>query len=310
MKPPALAPGGLVRLISPASPAQPEAISRGIAELERIGYRVRFASPEMKPDGYFAGSLSRRAAELHTALADADAQAIICVRGGYGSAMLLDSLQSLRLTRPKLLIGFSDITMLQVFLWQSAGWMSVHGPMVAAGLDRGEDQSDGYDRPSFANAVSGTQRNWSISLGGESLVRGEATGTILGGCLTLIETTLGTPWSLDTRGAILLLEDRGIKPYQVDRALVHLAQAGKFCGVRGIVLGEFPDSEPPPSSSTTVRDVCRRVFGGLGIPVIFGAAVGHTHRSMLTIPLGVRARLKASGEGKLEILEAPVAPAK
>jgi len=310
VKPPALEPGSLVRLISPASPAQPEAVSRGIAELERTGYRVRLASPEMKPDGYFAGAQSRRAAELAAALCDPEAQAIICVRGGYGSGMLLESLQSLRLARPKLLIGFSDITMLQVFLWQRAHWPSVYGPMVAAGLDRGEGQSDGYDRESFLNAVSSAKRTWSLQLRGEALAPGEATGTVLGGCVTLIQTTLGTPWSLDTRGSILMLEDRAVKPYQFDRALLHLAQAGKFRGVRGVVLGDFPDSEPPPGSTTTVRDVCRRVFGRMGIPVIFGAAFGHTHRPMLTIPLGVKARLTASGDGKLEILEPAVAQPK
>src|ERR1700758_4418004 len=115
VKPPALAPGGLIRAISPASPAPSEATSAGVAELERIGYRVRFASPEMKPDGYFAGSQSRRAAELVTALQDDEAQAIVCVRGGYGSGMLIEALQSQRLKRPKLLIGFSDVTMLQTF---------------------------------------------------------------------------------------------------------------------------------------------------------------------------------------------------
>ena len=271
---------------------------------------MRFASPEMKPDGYLAGPLSRRAAELEAALLDRDSQAIVCARGGYGSGTLLDSLQSLRLRRPKLLIGFSDITMLQVFLWQRAGWTSIHGPMVAAGFERGENQPFGYDRQSFAFAVSGTQRTWNINLGGDSLVRGEATGTILGGCLTLLQTTLGTPWSLDTRGSILLLEDVGVKPYQVDRALLHLEQAGKFRGVRGVVIGEFPESGPPPGSSVTVRDICRRVLGRMGIPIVFGAAFGHTPRPMLTIPLGVKARLRASGEGKLEILEAPVAQAK
>ena len=165
-----------------------------MAELERLGYRVRFASPEMKPDGYFAGSLARRAAELKAALLDAEAQAIICVRGGYGSGMLLDGLASLRLSRPKLVIGYSDITMLHAFLWQRARWTSLYGPMVAAGFDRGEDETGGYDRASFIDAVSGTRRSWSVGLGGEALVRGEATGVLLGGCLTLIETTLGTPW--------------------------------------------------------------------------------------------------------------------
>jgi muramoyltetrapeptide carboxypeptidase len=310
LKPPALVPGGVVRLISPASPAQPESISRGIAELERIGYRVRLASPEMKPDGYFAGTQPRRAAELESALLDRKAEALICVRGGYGSGMLLESLRSQPLRRPKLLIGFSDVTMVQVFLWQRAQWSSVYGPMVAAGLDRGEDQAHGYDRKSFLNAIGGTQRSWNIPLGGEPLVRGEANGTVVGGCLTLVQTTLSTPWSLDTRGSILMLEDRGMKPYQVDRALVHLAQAGKFRGVRGVVLGDFPDSEPPAGSGVTVRDVCRRILGRMGIPVIFGAAFGHTHRPMLTIPLGVKARLTTIGEGKLEILEAPVTPTK
>jgi muramoyltetrapeptide carboxypeptidase len=309
-KPPALAPGGLIRTVSPASPAQSAATSLGVAELERLGYRVRFASPEMKPDGYFAGSLARRAAELKAALLDADAQAVICVRGGYGSGMLLDGLAPLRLSRPKLLIGYSDITMLQTFLWQRARWTSLYGPMVAAGFDKGEDETGGYDRPSFVDAVSGTRRSWSVGLGGEALVRGEATGVLLGGCLTLIEATLGTPWSLDTRGAILVLEDLLVKPYQVDRLLLHMTQAGKFRGVRGVVMGDFPDSDPPAGSTVTVRDVCKRVFGRMGIPVIFGAAIGHTHRPMLTLPLGVRARLSTGGEGKLEILETAVRQAK
>jgi muramoyltetrapeptide carboxypeptidase len=310
VKPPGLAPGGLIRAISPASPAQTAATKLGVAELERLGYRVRFASPEMKPDGYFAGSLVRRAAELKAALLDTEAQAIVCVRGGYGSGMLLEGLGALRLSRPKLVIGYSDITMLHAFLWQRARWTSLYGPMVAAGFDRGEDQPDGYDRASFIDAVSGARRGWSVELGGEALVRGASTGVLLGGCLTLIVATLGTPWSLDTRGAILLLEDRAVKPYQLDRLLLHLAQAGKLRGVRGVVLGDFPDSEPPAGSSVTVRDVCRRVFGRMGIPVVFGAAFGHTHRPMLTLPLGVRARLTTSGEGKLEILEPAAQPAK
>ena len=306
VKPPALAPGGLIRTISPASPAQAEAVSTGVAELERLGYRVRFASPEMKPDGYFAGSLARRAAELKSALLDAEAQAIISVRGGYGSGMLLDGLGSLRLSRPKLVIGYSDITMLQIFLWQRARWTSLYGPMVAAGFARGQDETEGYDRASFIDAASGTRRRWSVGLGGEALVRGTATGVLLGGCLTLIDATLGTPWSLDTRDAILLIEDVLVKPYQVDRLLLHLAQAGKLRGIRGVVLGDFPESDPPAGSSVTVRDVCKRVFGRMGIPVVFGAAFGHTHRPMLTLPLGVRARLTTAGEGKLEILEPAV----
>jgi muramoyltetrapeptide carboxypeptidase len=106
----------------------------------------------------------------------------------------------------------------------------------------------------------------------------------------------------------LLLEDRGMKPWQVDRALMHLKQAGKFEGVRGMVLGDFPECEAPVAGSPTVQDVCQRILKPLGIPIVFGAPVGHTARPMLTLPLGVRARLRASGAGALEILEAAVAP--
>jgi muramoyltetrapeptide carboxypeptidase len=134
------------------------------------------------------------------------------------------------------------------------------------------------------------------------MVPGTADGTLLGGCLTLIETALGTPWELDTHGAILVLEDRGMKPWQVDRALMHLKQAGKFRGVSGIVLGDFPECEGPEGSET-VRDVVRRVLGALGFPVVWGAAIGHTARPALTLPLGVRARLRSDDAARLEILE-------
>jgi muramoyltetrapeptide carboxypeptidase len=129
---------------------------------------------------------------------------------------------------------------------------------------------------------------------------------VLGGAMTLVEATIGTPWELDTRDTILVLEDRAMKPYQIDRVLMHFKQAGKFEGVRGIVLGDFPECEPPVAGSPTVRDVCARILGELEVPIVFGAPVGHTARPMLTLPLGVQARLRASEEGMLEILEPAV----
>lgn len=307
IKPRALVAGGSVRIVSPASAPERTAFGRGVAELERLQYRVRLASPEMHADGYFAGPLRKRVAELQAALLESEGQAILCARGGYGTASVLEDLALTRAPRPKLVIGYSDITMLHAYLWQRWRWVTLYGPMVDHGFDKGVDRPGGYDRVSWFNAASGAHRQWTIGLGGESLFRGQATGTVLGGCLTLLQTTLGTPWEFDTCGAILLLEDRGVKPYQLDRMLVHLAQAGKLRGIRGIVLGEFPDSNPAGESGVTARDVCRRLLGPLRVPVVLGAAVGHTPRAMLTVPLGVRARLVASGEGKLEILESAVA---
>ena len=126
--------------------------------------------------------------------------------------------------------------------------------------------------------------------------------------MTLVEATIGTPWELDTRDAILVLEDRAMKPYQIDRVLMHFKQAGRLKEVRGIVLGDFPECEPPVAGSPTVRDVCARILGDLRVPIVFGAPIGHTLRPMLTLPLGVQARLRAEGEGVLEILEPAVTP--
>lgn len=305
MKPAALVPGALVRVISTASPADREALGRGIAELERLGYRVRTGAT-MRPEGYFAGSTLRRKAELESALQDSDTAAVICARGGYGTAALLDQIRLPGRLRPKLLVGYSDVTMLQAFLWTRFRWTSLHGPMVAAGFNNGAGARSGYDLGSFTDASSGKRDSWTLALDAEPLSRGEASGLLLGGCISLIETTLGTPWEFDTRGAILFLEDRGVKPYQLDRMLLHLQQAGKFQGVRGIVLGDFPDCEPPMEGSPSVRDVCRRILAPLRVPIVFGAPIGHTERPMLTIPFGVRARLHAGGEGKLEILEPAV----
>jgi muramoyltetrapeptide carboxypeptidase len=180
--------------------------------------------------------------------------------------------------------------------------------MVAAGLNRGADDSHGYDERSFLQAVGNVSSGWAISLEGKPLAGGIADGLLLGGCLTLLQTTLGTPWEIDTTGSILVLEDRALRPYQVDRALMHLKQAGKFRSIKGIVLGEFPDSEPSVKDSPTVHDVCERILRPLNVPILFGAAIGHTSRPMLTLPLGVQARLISSGQGRLEILEAAVVP--
>ena len=246
--------------------------------------------------------------KIISALADPRIDGLIALRGGYGSNYLLDEQLTAELATPKCLIGFSDVTSLQIFLWQRRGWTSIYGPMVAAGLEAGASAPKGYEPASFLSAISTTEGAWEISLQGEALASGESEGTLLGGCMTLLETTIGTPWELDTRDSILLLEDRGMKPWQVDRALMHLKQAGKFEGVCGFVLGEFPEGGALMSGSATVRDVCARILGELGVPVVFGAAVGHTPRPMLTVPLGVKARLKAHGEGELAILEPAVVP--
>ncbi len=306
-KPKALLPGAKIRIISPASPAEADKLSNGMEELRRLGY-VPEISPSMPPtNDYFAAPAKDRGKELAWALAEKSPAAVICARGGFGSTYLLDGLnKAMPRVAPKILLGYSDITSLQIFFWQKRRWTSFYGPMAAAGFDAGAGAAGGYDLSSLRNAVSQTRGGWTLDLEGDTLAPGEGGGVLLGGCMTLVEATMGTPWELATRGSILLLEDRGMKPYQVDRVLTHLLQARMLDGVRGIILGEFPESDPAAPGSPTVRDVCKRILSALGVPIVWGASIGHTPRAMLTIPLGVRAKLRARGEGKLDILEPAV----
>lgn len=303
-KPQALKPGARLGVFAPASPGKEQHTQRGIAELSKLGFTVENFHPAAS-DGFFAASATERTREFLRIANDPNLDGMIALRGGYGSNYILDCLACEKLERAKCLVGFSDLTSLQTYLLQRAGWVTFHGPMVAAGFAGGAGAADGYDKESFLNATQNTKAGWRIPLGGETLVDGEAQGRIIGGCLTLLEATMGTPWEIDTREAILVLEDRAMKPYQVDRVLMHLKQAGKLEGVRGVVLGEFPDCEGP-AGSPAVRDVCLRLLGDLRVPLVFGSPVGHTSRPMLTLPLGVRGRLRAGDGGSIEILEAAV----
>lgn len=302
LKPPVLHPGDQIAVLSLASPVDEGRLQKGCQELATLGYRPKVDRERvLARDGFFAGSQSDRVTELRRGLDEAGTRAIFCARGGYGSNYLLDCLSETP-TSPKILLGSSDITSLQIFLWQTVQWVTFYGPMVATNFDHGAGAAHGYDRASLLRALAETRQGWSLDLQCESLAPGQAEGLLLGGCLTLVESTLGTPWEIDTSGAILVLEDRAMKPYQVDRALMHLKQAGKLRHLAGIILGDFPECEAPVGSET-VRDVARRILQPLGFPIAWGAPIGHTSRAMLTLPLGVRASLSTSQNGTLKIME-------
>jgi len=304
-KPKALAAGARLGVFAPASAADSVEMIAGLAELKRHGFQV-VSNQDSKAEGYFAGAQLERLNGFVDALSSKQVDGLIALRGGYGSNYLLDFDLDKSLVLPKAIVGFSDLTSLQIYLWQRCSWVSFYGPMVAAGLNAGAGVRKGYDENSFLQALTTTTGGWKLRLKGEAVLAGQALGKVLGGCMTLMEATLGTPWELNTKDSILILEDRAMKPYQVDRVLMHLKQAGKLQGVKGIVLGEFPESEPAFAGAPTVREVCARILRPLGVPIVFGAPVGHTLRPMLTIPLGVQARLHAEGEGTLEFLEPAV----
>lgn len=304
-KPKALIKGSRLAIFAPASPADSVEMIAGLAELKRQGFQV-VANQDSKADGYFAGSILDRMNGFVSGIQSEEIDGLVALRGGYGSNYLLEFELNKNLGKLKSVIGFSDLTALQIYLWQKCGWVTFYGPMVAAGINAGAGAARGYDENSLLQAIGKTESGWKLRLKGEPVLAGKAVGRMLGGAMTLVEATIGTPWELNTRDSILLLEDRAMKPYQVDRVLMHLKQSGKFEGVKGIVLGEFPDSAAAVAGAPSVRDVCARILRPLGIPIVFGAPVGHTPRPMLTIPLGINARLDAEGEGVLEFLEPAV----
>lgn len=304
-KPKALKSGSRLGVFAPASPADSVEMIAGLAELKRQGFQV-VSNQDSKAEGYFAGPALDRMNGFLSGIQSEQIDGLVALRGGYGSNYLLDFELEKSLEKVKSVIGFSDLTTLQIYLWQKRRWVTFYGPMVVGGFNAGAMKSKGYDENSLLQAIGKVEAGWKLRLKGEPVLAGQSMGRVLGGCMTLVEATLGTPWELDTKDSILLLEDRAMKPYQVDRVLMHLKQAGKFEGVRGIVLGEFPDSPPVMAGAPTVREVCARILRPLGIPIVFGAPVGHTLRPMLTIPLGTKARLDADGEGTLEYLESAV----
>jgi len=304
-KPKALPAGSRVAVIAPASPADPKETQAGIEELRRLEFKL-VAGDALSPEGYFAGSLDGRLHQFHRVCTNAQISGIIALRGGYGSNYLLADEFVAYGYSPKVLLGYSDLTSLQTYLWQYDGWITFLGPMLAAGLNHGAGVAQGYDEASLLQAIRNTTTGWDIALQAEIVQSGVAEGRLLGGCLTILQATMGTPWELDTFGAILVLEDTAMKPYQVDRALMHLLQAEKFRNVRGFLLGDFPNCDPPAPGSPTVREVCERILAPLGVPIVYGAPIGHTQRAMLTLPLGVHAKLNATGEGTLQVLEPAV----
>jgi len=271
--------------VAPSSPFQAEELKRGLALLSER-YQMSHAPSLFERHGFLAGTDGRRLAELQAAIDDPNVDAIMAARGGYGATRLLDALELAPLQQhPKLLVGFSDITALHA-VWARAGVGSIHGPMVAA-VGRGTEQQ-------LLRLIDAIEGRFVRELPGlRTLVRGHARGPLLGGNLAVLSALVGTPFMPDLRGAVLLLEDIGERPYRIDRMLTSLRQSGAFDGVAGILLGAFTNAEPG-SDGVTVDDVLLDRLGSLGVPVLAGAPIGHVDENE-PVPLGTIASLDGPG---------------
>jgi muramoyltetrapeptide carboxypeptidase len=295
IKPSALRDGDAVAIVAPASNLKADYLARGVAELERLGFRARYEPGILDKARYTAGDDRRRAAELTRAFADPEIKAVWAARGGYGSMRLFNLLDDdLIGRRPKIFIGYSDMTALSLYFYRRFGWVTFHGPMAAKDLAGGEEH---YDRETLIKAITGASPLGEIRSNKTEMLHrgagGRVTGRLLGGCLSLIAAMMGAPDELDARGSILFLEDTATRPYAIDRMLQQLKLAGKFDGVRGIVFGEMIDCVQHADQGYRIQDVLAECTADLNIPVMFGLPSGHSPRGNLTLPLGVTATLDA-----------------
>jgi muramoyltetrapeptide carboxypeptidase len=273
-----------VRVVAPSSPFNEADLQRGLALLSSR-YEVSHNPSLFERHGFLAGTDARRLSELQGALNDPTLSGIIAARGGYGATRLLDALdlEPLR-SRPKLLIGFSDITALHA-AWSRQGIGSIHGPMVAA-VGRGTEAQ-------LARVIEALEGRHVRELTGlRVLVPGRGQGPLLGGNLAVLCSLLGTPFMPDLDGAVLLLEDVGERPYRIDRMLTSLRQSGALARLAGILLGAFTNAEPG-SDRMTVDDVLLDRLGDLGVPVLSGAPIGHIDDNE-PVPLGALVELDST----------------
>ncbi len=295
LKPAAVRAGARIAVIAPASSARIERIDRGVSALRKRGYEVvegrhlRGRAPQ-----YFSGTVEERLEDFCWAFTDPAIEAVICIRGGYGSNYLLEYLDSnLILENPKPLFGYSDLTVLQTWLLDKTGLVSFHGPMAAADFCR----EDGVHRPSFEAAITGGLATLGTTEGLRTIRAGRIFGTLYGGCLSMIVSSLGTPFAAETEGKLLFLEDVNAKPYQIDRMLRQMILAGKLDGVKGIIFGEMLDCVSTPGDDGQLDAVILRVLDWFDGPIGIGLRSGHVSRANVTLPFGIEAELDLKEEG-------------
>lgn len=313
LRPPRLAPGNRIGLIAPAGPLlERDDLTRAQELCRALGYEPVVGKNAYQHHGYLAGTDNERLADLNGALQDPTIDAIWCIRGGYGSIRLLDEVDYDAITRrPKVIIGFSDVTALLNAVTRLTGVVTFHGPVARASMPA--FSASHFERvlstPEAAGRLGRIPHPAGVLVPQENrivtLCRGVADGPLVGGNLTLLQCLIGTPYFPDLTGAILFLEDVGEDLYRVDRMLAHLRLIGALSRLAGIVVGRFTDLKRSGGDGALGFDqVLASYFEPLGIPVAYGFPVGHID-AQWTLPLGVRARLDADA-GEVELLEPAV----
>jgi muramoyltetrapeptide carboxypeptidase len=309
LKPPALKKGDVIGIVSPASsPDDFTRIEQGVKYLESLGYRVKLGKHIFKRYGYLSSTDDERADDLNEMFADEKVKAIICVRGGYGTPRLLDKVDyNLIKKKPKIFVGYSDITALQLAIFKKTGLVTFSGPMLAVDI---YSNFDSFAEEFFWRILTSREKKIEIKNPNgvelNTLKSGKATGTLLGGNLSLIASIMGTKYQPSFNGSVLVIEDIGEEPYRIDRYLSQLKNSGVLYKINACILGQFTDCAPKePEKSLTLEQIFNDYLGNLKIPVISNLSYGHIPQK-LTLPLGARVRVDAKRQ-KITIIESVLA---
>lgn len=300
-----LKPGDTIGLISPAGAESPDKIKESIKYIEGLGFNIKEGKHIYKRLGYLAGDDNDRTEDLMNMFCDKDVHMILCVRGGYGTMRILPNIDfDVIRQNPKIFAGFSDITTFLNIIYQKCGLTTFHSPMCNSNL------LDKYTLESFLNTLMHGYKPYIIKnpdnistkcFSSEASVSGE----LVGGNLSLICSTIGTPFEIDTKGKILFIEEVGEEPYKVDRMLTQLLLCGKLDKCSGIILGQFTNCELPHyERSLTLDEVIQDRILSLNKPTITNIQSGHSYPK-ITLPIGAKIRMNCI-EGIIEVLESVV----
>jgi len=280
--------GDRIRIVAPAGNVSKEKVLPGIGLLQDVGYEVIVGKHVFDRHFQYAGTDQQRAADFQEAINDTQTKAIICARGGYGSVRIIEKIDfSLLAKCPKWLVGFSDITVFHSVL-NKLGFASIHGAMPAFFL---ENKKPSKSFQSLMELI--TSGNSDIRLSSHSLnFKGNCSGELVGGNLSLLYSFQGTPWQLDMKGKILLVEDLSEYLYHLDRMMQNFRLSGQLSGLAGLVVGAFTemqDNESPFGKSA--YEIIREAVDGFQFPVCFDFPVGHISKN-LPLVIGAKYQLE------------------
>ena len=297
----------LIGVISPSSlPSDLSRINKGIEYLEKNGFRVKIGKNVGKFRGYLAGTDEERLEDIHDMFSDKEVKAIFAIRGGYGSGRLLEKINyNLIKKNPKIFVGYSDITALQMAIYSQTGLITFAGPMVA--VDFGAEQINPFAEENFWNMLTSNKKVGKIlNPNNEKLFilnKGRGEGKLIGGNLAVLVSLLGSKYIPSFKDSILFIEEIGESPYRVDRMLNQLKLSGILKSINGILLGRFVDCYETDTEkrSLTLNEVIADYFSDMKVPVMYNFIHGHVDNT-LTVPIGAKSKINAS-RGFIEINE-------